>query len=219
MLVDPDWVRIAAVLARHGIRAEPAALAAAQAEAKRAVDLPPAVTGLDDHRRGEQFFEAVVRCAGIAAEEAAMAAAERELRREHVASNLWSVVAEGAPAALDRLRAAGHRLALVSNADPDLPEFLAGLDLARRFDHLVVSGIFGVEKPDPRIFREALRVSGADPASTVHVGDMYAIDVLGARTAGIRAVLVDPAGRNADRDCERFPSLAAFADGHLRRGP
>ena len=55
------------------------------------------------------------------------------------------------------------------------------------------------------------RASGARAATTVHVGDYHEIDVVGARAAGIRAVLIDPAGLHADRDCPRFPSLPAFA--------
>jgi putative hydrolase of the HAD superfamily len=41
------------------------------------------------------------------------------------------------------------------------------------------------------IFREALRRTGADPASSIHVGDNYIADVLGARAAGIDAILLD----------------------------
>ncbi len=212
VLVNPDWDRVSAVLARHGIRAAPGALAAAEPAAKRAIDLPPAVSGADDRRRGSLFFDAVVRCAGIPVDDERMAAADRALRAEHAVSNLWSVVPAGVPEALERLRAAGLGLVLVSNAEPDLPAFFDGLGLARRLDHLVVSGIVGVEKPDPGIFLEALRVSGADPAATVHVGDLYEIDVVGARAAGLRAVLVDPAGRSADRDCERAASFVEYAE-------
>lgn len=209
VLVDPDWERVAAILRRRGIAATAAALAAAEPAAKRAVDLAPPRSGADDDARGRSFFAAVVRGAGFALPD------EAELRAEHARRNLWSVVAPGAPGALDRLRAAGVGLVLVSNAAPDLPAFLGELDLARRFDHLVVSGILGVEKPDPRIFREALRVCGADPASVVHAGDLYEIDVVGARSAGIRGVLVDPSGTRTDADCPRFPSFAAVADAVL----
>lgn len=211
VLVNPDWGRVSAVLARHGIHAPAGTLAAAEPAAKRAIDIPPAVAGADDRRRGSLFFDAVVRCAGLSVSDDRMAAADRDLRAEHEADNLWSVVPEGAPEALDRLRAAGFGLVLVSNAAPDLPAFLDGLGLARRLDHLVVSGIVGIEKPEPGIFLEALRVSGAEAAATVHVGDLYEIDVVGARSAGLRAVLVDPAGRSADRDCESAASFAEYA--------
>jgi len=206
VIVEPDWPRVASILGRRGIEVTAAALAAAEPAAKRAIDLPPSRTGHDDARRGTTFFESVVRGAGFHLDD------EGDLRAEHARRNLWSVVPPGAPEALDRLRAAGFGLVLVSNAAPDLPAFLGELDLARRFDHLVVSGILGVEKPDPRIFREALRLAGAEPAAAVHVGDLVEIDVAGARGAGLEAVLVDPSGTRTDADCPRYPSFVAAAD-------
>jgi len=206
VIVDPDWERVSRVLRHGGIDVSPAALLAAEPAAKRAIDVAPSRSGDDDRRRVGLFFTAAVRGAGADLPD------EAGLQAEHARRNLWSVVAPGAEDALDRLRAAGVGLVLVSNAAADLPEFLGGLGLARRFDHLVVSGIVGIEKPDPGIFREALRVSGADPASVIHVGDLYEIDVVGARSAGVRAVLVDPTSLRTDADCPRFASLAAVAD-------
>lgn len=54
--------------------------------------------------------------------------------------------------------------------------------------------------------------AGARPETTLHVGDLFHIDVLGARAAGLRAVLLDMAGLCADVDCERVRSLAELAD-------
>lgn len=216
VLVDPDWVRVAGVLARHGIRADPAALAAAEPAAKRTLDLPQAVRSTDDRRRGGLFFHAVVRCAGVDADPAAMDAADADLRAEHARSNLWCVVPPGVEEALESLRAGGIRLAVVSNADGSVEDLLRRVGLGGFFAAVVDSGRVGFEKPDPRIFGEALRRSSADPASTLHAGDFYEIDVLGARAAGLRAALVDPAGANGDRECPRFPSVAALAGAVLR---
>ena len=52
----------------------------------------------------------------------------------------------------------------------------------------------GVEKPDPRIFRLALARAGVGRPQAAYVGDLYSIDVLGARAAGLRPVLLDPGG-------------------------
>jgi putative hydrolase of the HAD superfamily len=65
----------------------------------------------------------------------------------------------------------------------------------------------GFEKPDPRLFASALAKSGADAASTIHVGDLYEIDVVGARAAGLRGVLLDEAGLYEEADCPRVRSL------------
>jgi len=69
-----------------------------------------------------------------------------------------------------------------------------------------------VEKPDPRIFQLALERSGARPETTLHAGDFYHVDVVGARAAGLQAWLIDAAGLYADHDVTRVPSLAALAD-------
>jgi putative hydrolase of the HAD superfamily len=70
----------------------------------------------------------------------------------------------------------------------------------------------GVEKPDPRIFRIALEASGARPETTIHVGDMYQVDVVGARAAGLRAVLLDEMGLHDGIDCPRVRSLTELAE-------
>jgi len=65
----------------------------------------------------------------------------------------------------------------------------------------------GVEKPDPRFFEIALEKSGARRDTTIHVGDLYYVDVMGARSAGLRGVLLDEANLRPDADCPRVRSL------------
>ena len=72
--------------------------------------------------------------------------------------------------------------------------------------------IVGFEKPDPRIFHHALRVAGASPETTLHVGDLYDADVVGARAAGVHALLLDPFGDWPDVDCERATDLGVLLD-------
>ncbi|MHC4777367.1 MAG: HAD family hydrolase, partial [Planctomycetota bacterium] len=78
------------------------------------------------------------------------------------------------------------KLALVSNFDhhPHVHRLLEDLGLKPRFDAVVVSSEVGAKKPDPLIFSVALRRTGSEPGSTVHVGDAPE-DVRGARAAGI----------------------------------
>ncbi len=68
-----------------------------------------------------------------------------------------------------------------------------------------------MEKPDPGIFQHALSRCRHAPARALHVGDLYAIDVVGARRAGLHAVLVDPHDDWRDVDCIRFPDVPALA--------
>jgi putative hydrolase of the HAD superfamily len=97
-------------------------------------------------------------------------------------------------AVLTELRARGHRLAVVSNWDVSLLEVLDRTGLAPFFDTVVISAVIGASKPDPRPFAIALDELGAVAADAIHVGDTYGEDVVGARAAGVRPILVDRDG-------------------------
>jgi putative hydrolase of the HAD superfamily len=83
---------------------------------------------------------------------------------------------------------------VVSNWDVLLVEVLKDLGWMRYFDGVIASGVVGVEKPDPRIFEEALRVSGVASERAIHVGNDPISDIRGAAEAGIDTVLVDRRG-------------------------
>ena len=127
----------------------------------------------------------------------------------------WSRVEKSVPLelypdavpALEQLQAGGYKLALVSNAPPDTAKVIEALGLPKYFPVVLVSGVVGVSKPNPEIFRMALSESGSDPGETAHVGDIYEADVLGARNAGIMGVLLDRDGSQAAADCPRIRSL------------
>ncbi len=97
--------------------------------------------------------------------------------------------------ALAALRERGLKLVVVSNANGRLKHLFDRVDLTKWFDHVLDSHEWGVEKPDPRLFQLALEQSRAEASRTVHVGDLYHVDVVGARQAGLReGVLFDHGG-------------------------
>ena len=66
---------------------------------------------------------------------------------------------------------------------------------------------------DPRLFQLALEQSRSDAKKTVHVGDLYHVDVVGARSAGLReGILFDMAGLYEGVDCPRVTSLASLVE-------
>jgi FMN phosphatase YigB (HAD superfamily) len=100
---------------------------------------------------------------------------------------------------------------VVSNANGRLRHLFDRVDLTKWFDHVLDSHEWGVEKPDPRLFHLALEQAGAEPSRTIHVGDLYHVDVVGARQAGLReGVLFDMAGLYGAADCPRVGSLDAL---------
>jgi len=94
----------------------------------------------------------------------------------------------------ERLRAEGFRLALVSNWDSRLAKLCFDMGLDRYLDAVLSSASIGLIKPDPHIYEVACERLSVEPRRVVHVGDHYYADVLGARSIGIRPVMIDRFG-------------------------
>jgi HAD superfamily hydrolase (TIGR01549 family) len=136
------------------------------------------------------------------------------LWEEHVAMNTYSVVPVGFAPAMERVRAAGVKVAIVSNSEGMLEKLFADLGILRHFDLVVDSGVVGVTKPDPRIFQIALDHFAIDADRALMLGDTFATDIAGARAAGMRAALVDPFGHmeGRHRDVMRVPGVVEVAE-------
>ena len=208
VLVFPNWHRVADALARQGVEVSPATLAAAEPYAKREIDVP--TMAATDEQRGWHYFNLILQHAGIplsASTDGALA----ELRGYHARQNLWESVPPDVAPALTRLRDFGLRLVVLSNANGTLCACLDRLGLTRFFDVVIDSCDIGIEKPDPRLFRIALERAGSHAQTTMHVGDLYYVDVVGARAAGVQAMLLDAANLYPEADCQRVSSLTELA--------
>ena len=203
----PNWWRVSEALAKHGVHASPEALKAADPRARRELDDLKVIGGTNDVSRGWLMFDLILAHAGVARSERTVAALT-ELHEYHSTSNLWEYVPDAVLPALEALRRHGLRIIVVSNANGTLRAHLDRLGLTPRFDVVLDSADEGVEKPHPRFFEIALEKSGARRDSTIHVGDLYYVDVMGARNAGLRGVLLDEANLRPDADCPRVRSLA-----------
>ncbi len=215
VLVFPNWLRVSEALARHGVHADPARLAAAEPATKRQLDVAPTVRTTTDEQRGFLYFDLILKHAGLTPG-AASDAALTELRRFHDRDNLWESVPADVVPALARLRAAGLKLVVVSNTNGTLRRVFDRVGLLPHLDVVIDSTEEGVEKPDPRLFEVALQRSGASRDTTIHTGDLYEIDIVGARAAGLRAVLLDAEGLYEAVDCPRVRTIGEFAERLLR---
>ena len=179
--------RFVAVAAAHGLPLEEAAVDAAIAEAVRAASWPSDWT---DPATQRSFWTGFYRqvLAGLGHEEGMeLAEALFAAFSDPAGYRLFDDVRP----ALDELAGWGVKLGVVSNFEPWLEDVLALQGIDHLFAAVAISGKLGVAKPDPEIFRWAIREAGADPGATVHVGDQPVNDVDAARAVGITPVLID----------------------------
>ncbi|HEY2524277.1 MAG TPA: HAD-IA family hydrolase [Candidatus Binataceae bacterium] len=96
-----------------------------------------------------------------------------------------------APLLLAALRHSGIELGVISNFDYRIYAILDRLRLTRYLETITISSEAGYAKPAPEIFQIALERHGLSAAEALHVGDVEALDVAGARAADIAAILID----------------------------
>lgn len=163
-----------------------------------------------DRERGSAYLLELFRRVGVPPERTE--ALRDALLAMHQRQHLWATNDPRVGAALERLRAAGYRLGVVSNSDGRAAAALAACGLLEHFEIVVDSGEVGIEKPDPRIFLFALDQMGLSPDDAIYVGDLYEVDVVGARAAGLDVVLLDPFGVHSDRDVIRARDVLEVAE-------
>lgn len=109
---------------------------------------------------------------------------------------------------LRALRSRGLVVGVISNFEEWLERLLEALGVIAYFGVRVISGVEGVEKPDPRIFELALERAGVPATEAVYVGDNPFFDVEPAASIGIHAILLDRRERHPDHAGPRIASLA-----------
>jgi putative hydrolase of the HAD superfamily len=211
VLVFPNWNRISAALRERGVHVDPAALAAAEPHAKRELDRNSKIRVTNDEERGWRYFEMILERAHVPLS-SATAEALKELHRYHQEFNLWDYMPGDVLPSLRALRRFDLQLVIVSNANGTIAKLAERIGLTECVGCVLDSQVEKVEKPDPRFFEIAMARSGADRDTTIHVGDLYEVDVVGARAAGIVPVLLDAAGLYPEADCIRIQSLSELVD-------
>ena len=110
------------------------------------------------------------------------------------------------PDVLDSLSQTGAKLGIVTGrprAEPDLE----ALGVRRYFHPLIDAFAARSGKDEGHMFHLAAQAAAASDAPAWHVGDNYELDVIGARAAGLRPVLLDRTGAHQEVDCPRIESL------------
>jgi putative hydrolase of the HAD superfamily len=200
-LIRMDDTAIAAALAAHGVPVTGADVRRAEWRARVRLDgslVPGASTEHPD--TGHRYLVYLLDELGV--RDAGLIAALAAWRRGYnLPQGLWSALEPEALEAVALARASGVCTGVISNSNGTVADILETLGLARHLDFVIDSSKVGVEKPDPRIFEIALDRAGVRPDEAAYVGDLYSVDVVGSRAAGLQAVLMDPGGCWPPRDC------------------
>ena len=206
-LAPPAGALAAGLLAEHG-------LVVSEGDAEKAMRAEMTYYRAHHDQGVDEHSLAALRrdCAAVLRE--ALGAAAAQIGLDALTATLLGALRfeayEDANDALRELRRAGRSAIVVSNWDISLPAVLERVGLAAHLDGVVTSASVGAAKPARAIFLRALELAGVPAEQALHVGDSIAHDVLGARAAGIRAVLLerDASRVPADGDVQRIRSLA-----------
>ncbi len=157
-----------------------------------------------------EYFHTILGTVGIQATE--HEAIIDSLWDAHQRVGLWTTAIDGARETVVELKRRGFRLGVVSNAEGRVARDLDNAGFDGMFETVVDSHLVGVQKPDPEIFRIALdrmaRKGKLAVESVVFVGDVPAVDVVGATAAGLAPVLVDRHDLYVDIQAPRLRSVS-----------
>lgn len=146
--------------------------------------------GVSQVTGGRSYFEELMQVVSVEPDKAASILSE--LQQLDRWQKLWAKVLPETPGVLRLLQEAGYRLGVISNSDGTVERKLQEVGLARYFETIIDSAVVGVEKPRRKIFELGLERMKADPKTSVYIGDIYGVDVLGAQRVGMQGVLIDP---------------------------
>jgi putative hydrolase of the HAD superfamily len=178
---------------------------------------PMNLTGDEDLRRHwDRYLE--VYAQSLQVPEDVIPEAIEHLRNEYVSGGLWTEIITGSVSGLGALVDTGIPVGVVSNSNGTIEQRLQSLEILQvgpgsgvEVRCVIDSGAVGIEKPDPRIFDFALERLGMPPDGIWYVGDTPAFDVVGARRAGMKPILMDPFAVNGDYAVTCVGSLAELA--------
>jgi len=125
----------------------------------------------------------------------------------------WEVYSDVFPT-LEALRRHKYTLGVISDWGISLGPILRRLNLTPYFDCLLVSAVTRHAKPSPMLYEMALERANSIADYTLHIGDSYIHDVLGARAVGMTPVLLDRSGHleESNVDCLLIHSLEELLD-------
>ena len=201
-LLFPDHEKTLVPLWDRGVRPTEAQLLVAERAARKEMDQIVSQTAKVDQSYWDTYYSRLLQELRI--DDPAL---HSELVKLVRTSANWSRMLPGTFEVLSSLKAK-YRLAVISNSDGHMGERLASLGFAPYFQHVTDSGNVGHEKPAPQIFQAALSAMSVQADRALYLGDIYAVDYVGAEKAGMKPVLIDIAGAYSTTQLPRINSLS-----------
>jgi putative hydrolase of the HAD superfamily len=126
----------------------------------------------------------------------------------HLNRHLWTRLNEDAFDVINQLKNRGLRIGVISNSeDGQVENLLKAVKIVPLLDVYLDSYVVGITKPDPKIFQMAVKTLNVAPEEAVYIGDSYTQDIIGARNAGLKAILFDPLNLHLNKDVVKIHSL------------
>ena len=201
-LLFPDHEKTLVPLWNRGVRPTEAQLLVAERAARKEMDQIVSQTAKVDQSYWDNYYSCLLKELRI--EDADLHSKLVKLVRT---SANWSRMLPGTFEVLRSLKTK-YRLAVISNSDGHMDERLASLGFGPYFEHVTDSGNVGHEKPAPQIFQAALSAMSVPAERSLYLGDIYAVDFLGAQKVGMTPMLMDIAGIYSQTDLPSINSLS-----------
>jgi putative hydrolase of the HAD superfamily len=214
-LLEMDYAELTSHLRARGHDLDEATVMNAERRARMRLDVERASQATRERTGEGRYVRYLVEYLGITDDAERRAIAEWR-RVFNAPIGLCRRADAGAASALQHGRDQGLVVGVISNSNGSVQRALEEADLAKHLAFVIDSSVVGIAKPDPAIFMLGLRAAGTTPAETLYVGDSYFVDVVGARKAGLGAVLFDPGRVWGERDCAVATSLPAAVEHALR---
>jgi putative hydrolase of the HAD superfamily len=206
-----NYPAIALHLRGRGHAATAEAIEEAELRARVRLDADLALGGSTEGRTAQDSYLAYL-LEGLGITDPAEVEAAAAFRQSYNApAGLFDRAVPEAQATIRRVKAAGLVVGVISNSNGNAHALLEQAGLSADLDFVIDSALVGVEKPDPRIFELAVRQAGVAAREAAYVGDLYSVDVVGSRAAGLHPILLDPRGYWGPRDCALARDLAEVA--------
>jgi putative hydrolase of the HAD superfamily len=211
-LLFPDYDIYRGICAELGIGVDREQVIRAEASARNAFDAAVASSpGAQVHGFWPVYYTPFYEILGVPPA-LIPRAIELTSRANDEGLGIWKVPVDELDRTLDELSVRDISAGIISNSDGRLEWRLDQLGILGRFEFVIDSAVVGVSKPDPAIFRDALRRGSLRSDQAIYVGDYYEVDVVGARSVGMLPVLLDPVRAYKNVDCRVITRLRDVLD-------